>query len=65
MPCSCTLPSIIDRGEIDPELEDVLVGDESKTYLFLSPFFMYIYGLKVQFNEKLWNFHLDLCFVVI
>ena len=27
--------------------------DEFKTHLFLSPFFMYIYGLKVQFNAKL------------
>ena len=34
--------------------------DESKTHLFLSPFFKNIYGLKVQFNTKLWRFHLNL-----
>ena len=33
------------------------ITDESKTHLFLSPFFKYILGLKVQFNERLWNFH--------
>ena len=37
--------------------------DESKTHIFLSPFFKYISGLKVQFNVKPWSFHLDLCFV--
>ena len=37
--------------------------DESKTHLFLSPFLKYISSLKVQFNVKLWSFHLDLCFV--
>ena len=31
--------------------------DESKTHLFLSPFFEYIEGLKVQFNAELWSFH--------
>ena len=30
--------------------------DESKTHIFLSPFFEYILGLKVQFNAKLWSF---------
>ena len=39
--------------------------DESKTYIFLSPFFKYISGLKVLFNIKLWNFHPDLCFTEI
>ena len=40
------------------------VIDESKTHLFLSPFFMNIQGLKVQSNVKLWN-NLDICFVEI
>ena len=39
--------------------------DEFKTHIFLSPFFKYISGLKVQFNERLWNFHPDLCFAEI
>ena len=36
--------------------------NEFKTHLFLSPFFKYISGLKVQFNIKSWSFHSDLCF---
>ena len=31
--------------------------DESKTHLFLSPFFKNIYGLKIQFNAELWSIH--------
>ena len=41
------------------------MSDESKTHIFLSPFFKYILGLEVLFNVKLWNFHPDLCFVEI
>ena len=36
--------------------------NESKTHLFLSPFFKNIYGLKVQFNAELWSFHPNLLF---
>ena len=36
--------------------------NEYKTHLFLSPFFKYISGLKVQFKEKLWSFHPNSCF---
>ena len=36
--------------------------DESKTHIFLSPFFKNIYGLKVQFNIELWSFHPNLLF---
>ena len=36
--------------------------DESKTHLFLSPFFKNIDGLKVQFNVELWSFHPNLLF---
>ena len=43
-------------------LKNLETVDESKTHIFLSPFFKYILGLKVQFNVKLWNFHTDLCF---
>ena len=39
--------------------------DESKSHIFLSSFFMNIYGLKVQFNAKLWSLHTDLCFAGI
>ena len=46
-------------------LVPLLVSDESKTHIFLSPFFKYIYGLKVQFNAKLWSLHSDLCFTGI
>ena len=42
-----------------------LVLDESKTHIFLSPFFKYISSLKVQFNVKLWSFYPDLCFAEI
>ena len=42
-----------------------MIIDESKTRLFLSKIFMYIYGLKVQFNAKLCSLHLDLCFAII
>ena len=35
---------------------------ESKTHLFLSPFFKNLFGLKVHFNAKLWNFHPNLLF---
>ena len=38
------------------------VSDESKIHLFLSPFFMYILDLKVQFNVKLWTLLPNLCF---
>ena len=31
--------------------------DESKTHLFLSQFFKYISGLKVQLDVKLWSFY--------
>ena len=44
-----------------PKPQAQLVIDESKTHLFLSQFFEYISGLKVQFNAKLWSFHLDFC----
>ena len=43
----------------------ILLLDESKTHIFLSQIFMYIYGLKVQFNAELWSIHQDLCFVGI
>ena len=36
--------------------------DESKTHIFLSPFFKNIFGLKVQFNTELWRFHLNFLF---
>ena len=36
--------------------------DESKTHLFLSPFFYIISGLKVQFNAELWSFHPNFMF---
>ena len=36
--------------------------DESKTHIFLSPFFKNIFGLKVQFNGELWSFHPNLLF---
>ena len=35
----------------------------SMKLIFLSPFLMNILDLKVQFNEKLWNLHSNLCFV--
>ena len=38
------------------------IVDESKTHLFLSPFFKYISGLKVHFNAKVWSFHPNFCF---
>ena len=37
--------------------------DKYETHIFLSPFLMNIQDLKVQFNEKLYNLHPDLCFV--
>ena len=37
--------------------------DECETHLILNPFFMHIWNLNVQFKEKLWNLHPDLCFV--
>ena len=40
------------------------VFDESKTHIF-KPIFMYIQGLKVQLNVKLWSLHPDLCFAGI
>ena len=40
-------------------------SNESKTDIFLNQNFKNILGLKVLFNVKLWNFHLDLCFVEI
>ena len=38
--------------------------DESKTHLILSPFFKYIFGLKVLFNAELWSFHQNLLFCI-
>ena len=46
-----------------PRVHEVNPGwDPSKTHIFLSPFFKFISGLKVQFNAKLWSFHPDFCF---
>ena len=42
----------------------LLVPDESKTHLFLSPFFEYISGLKIKFNAKLWSFHPNFLFCI-
>ena len=39
-----------------------MLVDESKTHLFLSPFFKNIFGLKVQFDAKLWSFYPNLLF---
>ena len=38
--------------------------DESKTHLFLTPFFEYILGLKVLFNAELWSFHPNFLFCI-
>ena len=38
--------------------------DESKTRLFLSPFFKNISGLKVQFSAELWSFHTKFLFCI-
>ena len=50
--------------EIICDVSDYAMGvvDESKTHLFLSPFFKNISGLKVQFNEELWSFHPNFLF---
>ena len=45
------------------DMNRATLGNGSKTHLFLSPFFVYIYGLKVQFNAMFWNLYPDLCFV--
>ena len=39
--------------------------DECKTHIFLSGFFLNIWGFKVHFNVKLWSLHPDLCFIGI
>ena len=36
--------------------------DESKTHIFLSPFFKNILGLKVQFSAELWSVYPKLLF---
>ena len=33
--------------------------DESKTHMFLSPFFLHFLEFNVQFNANLWNIHPD------
>ena len=38
--------------------------DECETHLILILFFMHIWNLNVQFNEKLWSLHLNLCFAI-
>ena len=38
--------------------------DESRTHLFLNPFFKNNSGLKVQFTAKLWSFHPNLLFCI-
>ena len=40
-----------------------LNNDESKTHMFLRPFFLQFLELNVQYNADLWNLHTDLCFV--
>ena len=47
---------------VDPIKFRDLVADECETHLILSPFFMHIWNLNVQFNEKLCNLHPYFCF---
>ena len=48
-----------------PCFYSIVVCDESKTHLFLSPFFKNISGLKVQFNVRLCNSYPELYFAEI